>query len=549
MKDPSQGWTFGINSAARKMCNVLLGVHDDVRHSGKKISAKHFRIYFNFESGILVLQNESQHGTTVQVRGEEGHKTKLVGRARWSLDAAKVTEVTVDDLEFLLYHPTLSGVQKLQHQSNWRLFAEKYKTAIPGLGQLILSSAASTRPPSQRMGLRNGYTMFEGIGRGEFGIVRRAVQYHSGAIYAVKEFFRARDKQEAKNLSEIATLQCLLHPHIVEFVDLIADQAGLALIMDFMPLGNLRDQHRRKNLSRTELKTILRQVLTAVAYLHGVKHVHRDIKPENILLKGWDPPIAKLSDFGLTARDGFLTTECGTKKYAAPEIYIGHYDKSIDIWSTAVTAFDITDRLPDPENEFTGDNWPAEVQRRVTAAYRETGDPFLQLLEEMLHKDPKSRPSAAACLSDHRLEPSPKDHEFDLNRQGCVGQNLPTTVFKPTAFIRDSSLPATIQGSETPTERDESTNDPEPERRGTFLQPYECLLQSPTPLLPEALPSLDSSFWNQFQLPSGFTMNEDISGAGGEAYLPSSTCGPPTRRTRPELKELQGDLERLEEKQ
>lgn len=193
------------------MCDILLGARGDVRRSGKKISAKHFRIYFNFQSGILVLQNESQHGTSLHIKGENLGEIRLKGRVGQSLDPTKVTEVTVADLNLLLYHPTLSDVQKLQHQENWQAFAARCKSAIPGLSQLALSSSASTRPPSQRAGLRNGYSMYDEIGRGEFGVVRRAIQYRSGAVYAAKEFFRVKSKQEAQNFSEIATLQRLSH--------------------------------------------------------------------------------------------------------------------------------------------------------------------------------------------------------------------------------------------------------------------------------------------------------------------------------------------------
>jgi hypothetical protein len=210
MKDPSQGWVFGIDSAERKICDVILGRRDEVRSSGRKLSTKHFRIYFNFESGLLVLENESQHGTMLQLQGED-RQDLLKGRASRSLNAAKVIRVAVADLKFLLYYPTLDGIERYQHQANWQAFLQKCKTAIPQLGQLTLSSTASTRPPSHRTGLRNGYMMFEEIGRGEFGVVRRATQYRSGDIYAVKEYFRVKQTQEAKNLSEISTLQSLSH--------------------------------------------------------------------------------------------------------------------------------------------------------------------------------------------------------------------------------------------------------------------------------------------------------------------------------------------------
>jgi hypothetical protein len=64
----------------------------------------------------------------------------------------------------LLSYPTLSGVQKLQHETNAKGFIQKYKDAVPGIGQLALFSSASTRPPSHRIGQRGGYKIFEELG-------------------------------------------------------------------------------------------------------------------------------------------------------------------------------------------------------------------------------------------------------------------------------------------------------------------------------------------------------------------------------------------------
>ena len=127
------------------------------------------------------------------------------------LNPSEVTLVKVADLEFLLYYPTLSGIHKVEHDANWKKFVQKCKDAVPGLGQLVLSSLASIRPPSHRAGQRGVYKMFEELGRGNYGTVKRVTAYHSGAEYAAKEFFKTKAEQDARNLEEIAMLQSLSH--------------------------------------------------------------------------------------------------------------------------------------------------------------------------------------------------------------------------------------------------------------------------------------------------------------------------------------------------
>jgi len=63
--------------------------------------------------------------------------------------------------------------------------------------------------------------------------------------------------------------------------------------------------------------------LDAVKYCHELGIVHRDLKPENLLLTSpHDDAHVKLADFGFarSIMGGFVSTQCGTPGYVAPEI-------------------------------------------------------------------------------------------------------------------------------------------------------------------------------------------------------------------------------------
>ena len=106
-----------------------------------------------------------------------------------------------------------------------------------------------------------------------------------------------------------------------------------------------------------ECVEILRQCLSALAYLHGHKKpiVHRDIKPENILVQHRDADgiHVKLADFGLTREGDHLTTNCGTPLYLAPEVHeierhargqgTRSYTPAVDVWSLGVVVFKYAD--------------------------------------------------------------------------------------------------------------------------------------------------------------------------------------------------------------
>lgn len=82
----------------------------------------------------------------------------------------------------------------------------------------------------------------------------------------------------------------------------------------------------KSRLTEAESRGFFRQIVNAVAYLHGLGYAHRDLKPENVLLDR-DKNV-KLIDFGLCAKpDGgmseHLFTSCGSPTYAAPELILG----------------------------------------------------------------------------------------------------------------------------------------------------------------------------------------------------------------------------------
>lgn len=81
--------------------------------------------------------------------------------------------------------------------------------------------------------------------------------------------------------------------------------------------------------------------------------IHRDIKPENLLnCLG----TIKLADFGWSvyAPSNRRETMCGTLDYLPPEMVNSKhpsYDKSIDVWSLGILAFEFTCGFPPFESD------------------------------------------------------------------------------------------------------------------------------------------------------------------------------------------------------
>lgn len=139
------------------------------------------------------------------------------------------------------------------------------------------------------------------------------------------------------------------HPNILKIYHYFEDPKRYLLVTELCQGGELYKMAlREKKFEPNRAAFILKQLLSAVNYMHTKNIVHRDLKPENILLEEKDDLGAmqtiKLIDFGTGKKfkDGeLLTDRVGTPGYMAPEIYLetASYSKQCDMWSIGIIAY------------------------------------------------------------------------------------------------------------------------------------------------------------------------------------------------------------------
>ena len=194
--------------------------------------------------------------------------------------------------------------------------------------------------------IRAKYNISDVIGNGAFSEVRLAESKEvPGNFYAMKIIDKKMLKGKEKSLeNEIYILNQLQHPNIVEIFEVHEDLNKVYLVMELERGGELFDRIiENGSYSEKDAAEIVKQILSAVAYMHSKGVVHRDLKVENILYhtKGSDSKIM-ISDFGLSAMQDTdnMRSACGTLGYIAPEVLSKKpYDKSIDVWSIGVITY------------------------------------------------------------------------------------------------------------------------------------------------------------------------------------------------------------------
>jgi serine/threonine protein kinase len=182
------------------------------------------------------------------------------------------------------------------------------------------------------------------LGCGSFSTVRVAVDRATGKKWACK--IVTEEAERAVLLREVDIMKQLHHPNLVEYREHFDTPGNLIIITELLEgpdlLGPLLE---RGSFPEDDAREIIRQLLSALAYLDSKGVAHRDLKMENIMLTtAGDNTKIKIIDFGLADqlsddKAAFRET-CGTPTFIAPEVASGvPYGTKCDVWSAGIILF------------------------------------------------------------------------------------------------------------------------------------------------------------------------------------------------------------------
>ncbi len=292
-----------------------------------------------------------------------------------------------------------------------------------------MSTLLQRKPPIPSI---PGYRDLELVGEGATSRVFRAVEESTGATVALKLLhsnLRADPVSIERFRRETKIMRALSDEHVVAAYALLECDGRLALIMEFVDDGTLKDLVRERAPRDTRrVKEILRQLLSVLARCHGRGIVHRDLKPQNILLGAGSK--LKLVDFGIARMASFddLTrtgATLGSPEYMAPELFASSdFDPRADLYAVGVIAFEmLTGKLP----------YRADTIALLYAAHRHgpirfpsaetTGvPPWLDdFVVRLLAKDPFDRyQTSEEALADLLRERVPASKLPPLGRRECL---------------------------------------------------------------------------------------------------------------------------------
>lgn len=294
------------------------------------------------------------------------------------------------------------------------------------------------------------YKIIERIGEGAFSLVFKAIDNNSNGTIAIKVIDKT-DMNSAQIVGVVREIEIMWRLHHKNIVELYGYQNSWGskycfLFLEYVPGGELFNQIIKYTYFSEDLaRHVMRQLASAVKYLHDRNIVHRDIKPENLLffpvkfiprnkksqklarrksdevskvdegsfVKGYGGGgigIVKLADFGLST---ILTTDrmtaetpCGTVGYTSPEQH-RHcgYTKKVDLWAMGCVLYTLVVGFP-PFYSNSGNS--KDIEKKVARGdykflspwFDEVSQECKNLISNLLTVDPEKRYSIDDLLHD-----------------------------------------------------------------------------------------------------------------------------------------------------
>ncbi|KAJ8725162.1 hypothetical protein PYW07_016120 [Mythimna separata] len=260
-----------------------------------------------------------------------------------------------------------------------------------------------------------GFVLEKMIGEGSYAKVYKATHFFDETrhmVLACKVIDTAvapRDYLTKFLPRELDVLIRINHPHIVNVSTIFQRRAKYFVFLRYAENGDLLDFITQNGaVPENQSRLWMRQILSAIYYIHTMNIAHRDLKCENILITS--NYNVKLTDFGFSrnvfARGQHIVSEtyCGSLSYAAPEVLKGvpYLPKLADMWSVGIILYTMLNKAL-PFNETSVKRlYEKQVMRKWrfrTNVVNSLSTECKQQVTALIEPDPALRPAAGSLFS------------------------------------------------------------------------------------------------------------------------------------------------------
>ena len=232
----------------------------------------------------------------------------------------------------------------------------------------------------------NIYSLIESIGKGNFGEVFKTIKKGYNGYLATKKMdsnFCELPQNWKRFSNEVNVIMKMNHPNIIKFIDLKRTVNHWYLITEYANGGSLSSNLKKylsiyhKPFSEEITQHLMKQIVSAVKYLHFNKIIHRDLKLDNSTPNNMDPKILEQINTGVPNQG---------------------YNESVDIWSLGTLCYEMVVG----HSPFTGVDMQDLYQKVYNGDYQlplTLSEEIVSFINSMLQQDEEKRANAKQLMN------------------------------------------------------------------------------------------------------------------------------------------------------
>lgn len=273
-------------------------------------------------------------------------------------------------------------------------------------------------------------------------------------------------------VENIEKIKKLKHPNLLEYISVWYEENKnkVVIITELLQGGNLREYRKYQKTIKVKLiKKWIKQLLSALDYLHSNDYIHHDVKCQNILVDRVSGNL-KLGDLLCVEKldnKKYFTKYIGTEEFMAPEVKEGKYSFKADIYSLGLTLIQlITMEKPYKEFQRKIDIYEAKKKGEYPLSFNQIKNREIKNFISLCLKEEKDRPSCKELLTNKWLNDNESpDHHSYLE----VVNNLRQQNFKLDKKIFSSNMDSgLINNGTSPFTSSSSLMNPKLERQASM---------------------------------------------------------------------------------
>uniref|UniRef100_A0A3B3W069 Protein kinase domain-containing protein n=2 Tax=Poecilia TaxID=8080 RepID=A0A3B3W069_9TELE len=254
--------------------------------------------------------------------------------------------------------------------------------------------------------LSSKYIISEELARSQFGVVHRCVEIATKKTFMAK-FIKVKGTDRELVLREIEALNVGRHKNIIYLHEYFESMEEIILIFEFISGVDIFERLGTSNFELTEQEIVryLRQVCSAVKFLHSRNFGHFDIRPDNIVYttrRSLNIKIIEMGQSRLLVPGENIRMLFSAPEYYAPEVH--RHDlvtTATDMWSIGVLAYVLLSGL----NPFAAESMTKMIENISNCEYVFDREAFkdisleaMDFIDRLLVKDRKLRMTAHEAL-------------------------------------------------------------------------------------------------------------------------------------------------------